>query len=130
MAEAPRTQNPRVIRLAFLGGVLMFGAVSYVVQHGDNPPPRPSAEAMQTLRYVGYGLWAAVITGLIALRLVFARLIERGSNPQLSLGGWALGEMLALFGGVYYFQTNDFSLYVSGIVAMLATFALFPVPRT
>ena len=123
-----RTKNAGIMRLAFLGGVLLFGAICYVVQHGDSPPP-PDADGLRILRLVGYGLWGVAITGMLALRLVFARSVERGSRPELSIAGWALGEMLALFGGVYYFQTNDYSLYLAGLLAMLVAFSLFPAPR-
>ena len=41
----------------------------------------------------------------------------------------ALGETTALFGGVYYQIVGDYALWVAGIVVMLVSFALFPVPR-
>ena len=51
------------------------------------------------------------------------------SSSKLPLIAWAIGEMPALFGGVFYLLTGDWTIYMTGLVGLVAAFALFPVPR-
>lgn len=117
-----------LIRFALLAGALGFGAVVYFAQPIEGRGQRPTAETIQQLRYVGYAVWGVAIAGMLFLKIRLGETIESGS-PNLMIIGWALAEMTALFGGVYYQLVGDYALYVAGIVVMLVSFALFPVPR-
>ncbi|MBI2797573.1 MAG: hypothetical protein HYX65_12810 [Gemmatimonadetes bacterium] len=126
--RTPQIPPLAMIRLAFLGGVLLFGATTWYVHRGGQLPVT-TADAAAQLRLVGYALWIGAVTVLIGLRLKFARELERGTNPTIVLIGWAVGESVGLFGGVYYWLTDNRSLWLAGIVAMIVSFVLFPVPR-
>ena len=128
----PQEQQARalpLIRIAYLGGVLLFGAVSYYMHHGGGAVAAPGAEQRELLRYVGYAIWGGGIAGMLVLRSVFGRAIEMGRKAGLVLIGWALGEMVGLYGAVMYFITGEWQLYIAGVVVMLLSFSLFPVPR-
>jgi hypothetical protein len=41
---------------------------------------------------------------------------------------WALGETLALLGGVIFFLTSMSGWYIAGVIALTLTFVAFPAP--
>ncbi len=127
MAPPPR-QTLNVIRIALLSGVLVFGAVAYGVRNGGTAPTI-DRDGAHTMRLVGMAVWAAALAGLIGMRLVFREKIERGRDTQLPIVAWALAEGPALFGGTFFLLTGDWTIYLCGVVGLLAAFALFPVPR-
>ena len=126
MAPPPK-QVLTLVRIALLTGVLVFGAVAYVVRQGS--APSIAAGEATTLRLVGMIVWGIALAGLIGLRLVFRARAEAGRDTKLPLIAWALGEMPALFGGVFYLLTGDWTIFMTGLVGLLAAFALFPVPQ-
>ena len=128
MAPAPK-QALTIIRIALLSGVLVFGAVAYVVRSGGTAPAL-GVEGARTMRYVGMAVWAVALAGLVGMRLVFRERIERGRDTQLPVVAWALAEGPALFGGAFYLLAGDATIYVAGVVGLLAAFALFPVPQS
>ena len=124
-----RAANLALIRIALLGGVLLFGGVSYYLHHAGSAPPAPGAEQARMLRWIGYAVWGGAIAAIFAVRALFARATDAGRRANLTIIGWALGESPALYGGVIYFLSGDWQLYIAGLVAMLTTFAIFPAPR-
>jgi hypothetical protein len=46
-----------------------------------------------------------------------------------SLIAWLFGQMIAWFGIIYYGFAEDPRWYLAGLVALLLTFAAFPVRR-
>lgn len=114
--------------MAILLGVLMFGAVAWWQRRA---PDFAVAEGvrMRPLRLAGMAAWAFAILGIIGLRLKFAREAESGSRPQLSIVAWALAELPALFGAVYFYLTGDLTLFVAGLGALVISFLLFPIAR-
>ena len=127
MAPPPR-QVLTLVRIALLTGVLIFGAVAWLVRQ-SSALSVGAAEA-HTLRTVGMIVWGIALAGLLGLRLAFRERVEAGRDTKLPLMAWALGEMPALFGGAFYLLTGDWTMYVTGLVALLASYALFPVPRS
>ena len=117
-----------LIRIALLSGVLVFGAVAYVVRQGGSPPSL-SGEGAHTMRFVGMGVWIVALLGLVGMRLLLRERIERGRDTQLPIIAWALAEAPALFGGVFFLMTGDWTIYAAGVVGLVASFALFPVPE-
>ena len=118
-----------LIRIAYLGGVLLVGGVSYYMHHGGGAVAAPGAEQQGMLRTVGYAIWGGAIAGMLVLRSVFGRAIELGRRANLVPIGWAMGEMVALYGAVIYFLTGEWQLYIAGLVVMVVSFSLFPIPR-
>ena len=88
--------------------------------------PAP-AESLESLRLVGIGLWALAVTAVIVLRLRGLGRSRGGAEP--SIIGWAIGEAVALFGGVHYFLSGRPSWYINGVVFLVATFVIFPIAR-
>jgi len=115
-----------IIRMAFLGGVLLFGAVIWFLhrQPGYVPDHR-----MEQLRPVVPVIMLALIGGIIAVRIYLSRITDPQHIGTFQLIGWAIGEAAALFGGVYYFNTDDPRFYVMGLFVMLASFIVVPLRR-
>ena len=118
-----------IIRLALLLGVLAFGAATtYIVNRGEWRPPR--ADSLNTLRTVGIVLWVLAIVGVAFLRFRGTRIARRAGAAAPSIIGWAIGEAIALFGGVHYFLTAQPAWYLNGVLFLVATFVMFPIRRT
>jgi hypothetical protein len=115
-----------LIRAALLGGVGMLGVVIYF-QHQQNG--WVSIERDPQLAYVPIVALAIGLAGMLVLRAVSSRAVDEKKRSALMILGWAMGEGVALAGGVYYFITNDPSYYVTGILVLLASFMLFPIKR-
>ena len=115
--------------MSLLAGVLLFGGVTYYVrsQAGTAAQMLTAAEAQQ-LKYVGYAIWSVAVLGSLIVKLRFGARIERG-DYTIAMIGWSLAEAAALFGGVYYWLGGDYSLWLAGVIAMLVSFSLFPIPR-
>lgn len=117
-----------LIRFALLIGVLTFGGVTWFLRRTQDAPGM-SAEGARTLLLIGRVAWGLAIAGCI---VVFASL-QREPGParqqQLSIVAWALGESVAMLGGVVWFLTGSPSWYVPGLVFLVLTFLAFPGER-
>ena len=117
-----------VIRLALLLGVLAFGAATtFIVRQGDWRPSPPGS--LDTLRIIGIVLWVMAIAGVVFLRLRGTRLAGRAGAATTAIIGWAIGEAVALFGGVQYFLSGQPAWYLNGVLFLVATFVVFPLRR-
>ncbi len=116
------------IRMSILLGVLMFGVVAWY-QRSQPEWVQPEGIRMRPLRLTGMAIWGAAVAALIGIRLKFAREVESGTNIRISIIAWALAELPALFGAVFYYLTGDITLLAAGIGALVVSFILFPVAR-
>jgi len=121
----PRTLA--TIRIAILLGVLAFGAVTWIVHRRAGWTPIPDARA-DALRRAGMGVWALALAGCGLLRLRWTRVEDARTRAQVGIIGWAMGEIPALWGGMYYLLTGTVSWYAAGLLFLLLTFRLFPLP--
>ena len=122
--EQARTQG--IIRMSFLAGVLLFGAVIFFVHRqpgyvapGDNPQLRLMIGAMMLI----------AVGAIVFVRIKLGSTRDPGQLLSLPLIGWASGEAAALAGGVYYLMTDNPTLYIIGLFAMLASFIVIPLRR-
>ena len=117
-----------IIRISLLIGVLLFGAVTYYVQRGEEWRATPP-DVLSTLRLIMLSTWVAAAALLLVLRVRLGRLTESAGRSMLIVA-WAIGEGAALFGGVYYFLSGEPQWFIIGLFVMLASFILFPIRRT
>ncbi|HUF25801.1 MAG TPA: hypothetical protein VMM18_02370 [Gemmatimonadaceae bacterium] len=129
MSNIPSTLALALIRIVLLLGVLMFGALTMFVQGQDTWMPAPP-ETLERLRYVGVGVWAVAILMVLLLRTRGMPPEGRAGAATPSIIGWAIGEAVALFGGVYYFLSGSGEWYLLGVMFLAATFIVFPIPRS
>ena len=115
------------IRLAMMGGVLLFGGVSWFFTNmPDWSGPEPGIA--DQLTRVAQVVWALVGTALIVMFLKFRDSTNVARASSVAILAWALGETLALLGGVIFFLTSLAGWYVAGVIALALTFVAFPVP--
>jgi hypothetical protein len=114
----------QVIRLAFIGGVLMFGAAILFVhsQPGWKPGTLPAA-----VGYAASVLAVAAIVTAVVLRGRVMRESDPGRRISLLLAGWAVGEGAALLGGVIFFITGQSQWYLLGLFAMACGLAVLRI---
>lgn len=118
-----------LIRFAMLTGVLLFGGVTWLLRRSGEAPPALDATDALTLVWMGRIAWLVAIGGSI---LVFALLQQRPSSARigrLSIVAWALGELVALYGGVVWFLTGSSAWYLPGLVFLVLSFLAFPARR-
>lgn len=133
MTDPPSTPPPAsvpvlaVIRGAILAGILVFGGVAWFLHRDAGWRPAPGLDP-ELLRWVGLAVWGVAALGVLVVRARWSG-VEPGRRASLAITGWALGEMAALWGAVYYLLTDDPGRYFTGVIFLLLTFYLFPVPR-
>ena len=115
------------IRLAMMGGVLLFGGVSWFLTNTpDWSAPEPGV--VDQLKRVAKVAW---IVALAALSFMYAKYRDSDHPARagsIAIMAWALGETLALLGGVIFFLTSISGWYVAGVIALTLTFVAFPAP--
>jgi hypothetical protein len=115
------------IRLAMMGGVLLFGGVSwFLTQSPDWTAPEPGIA--DQLTRVARIAWIVVGVALVVMFMKFRDPTDVARASSVAILAWALGETLALLGGVVYFLTSMPGWYVAGVVALTLTFVAFPAP--
>jgi hypothetical protein len=110
-----------------MGGVLLFGGVSWFITRTPDwtaPPPGVGDQLTSMARIV----WIVAGVALVVLFLKFRDHTNVSRASNVAILSWALGETLALFGGVVFFLTSGAGWYVAGVIALALTFVAFPPP--
>lgn len=126
-----RTATPltlRIIRIAMLAGLLLFGGVTWWLHSTGNAPAPFDPAFARTLQLVFFAMCVSFAAAIMLLRSVRSRT----SGPRvvtLSLLAYALGEGIAIFGAVYWLFTGAPALYAAGLAIFLLALLLLPVPE-
>ncbi|HEX2080550.1 MAG TPA: hypothetical protein VHG08_22795 [Longimicrobium sp.] len=122
--SAPTPTVLRIIRMALLGGVVMFGAaVTYLVR--QNPPDTP--QAARALQYVNIAFLIGAATGVLYLQRRHDAERDPARRSTWNIVAWALGEATAMFGGVHYLLSGSPIPYLVGLAMLIASFVLVPI---
>ena len=119
------------LRGVLLGITLFFGLVVWIWHSLGASSPNPGALGHK-LRILGIMTWLYALVQLIDIRFLrsaAARKRRIAMGIPESLIAWLFGQMIAWFGIIYYGFTEDPRWYLAGLVALLLTFAAFPVRR-
>ena len=115
----------RAIRLAMMGGVLLFGGVSWFLHRlpdWEAPDPMLFEQLVRIAPIVALG----VVLGLAFLFLKFRNTTNAAQASTVAILAWSLGETLALFGGVIFYLTAASGWYIAGVIALALSFVAFP----
>jgi hypothetical protein len=115
------------IRLAMMGGVLLFGGVSWFLTSMPDWTAPDAAIAGQLTR-VATVAWVVVGAALTVMFVKFRDSTNVARASSVAILAWALGETLALLGGVIFFLTALPGWYLAGVIALTLTFVAFPAP--
>jgi hypothetical protein len=114
------------IRLAMLGGVLLFGVATWAMHAGSWI--RSSAVDRAALGTALRLLWIGAALGVALLAVQHRKKdVHPSRKAMLAILAWALGEAVALFGGVIYFLTGEPASYLAGLAFLGTTMLFFPV---
>lgn len=120
----PRPTQLRVIRMALLGPVILFGA--YVAYTVSREPPR-APQMGQSLVYVNLAYLIGAALGITYFSRRHAAERDPGRRATFNIVAWAIGESAALFGAVHYLLAGSPIPYLVGLATMVASFVLVPV---
>ena len=123
----PPEVTAAIVRMSLLAGILLFGAASWYTQR--QPDWTPPATDFRPFRIAGYIAWGLALVGVLLLRGRVDRARDAVARQKLNLFAWTCGEIVALYGGVVYFNTGDASWYLLGLAFMVGTFVVFPIRR-
>jgi hypothetical protein len=123
-SQLPRATTLRIIRVAFLAGVLMFGGIVFYLtsQNGGTSP-----ETADTLQVANIVLLVAAAIGILIIQRRHAAEPDPARRSTLNIAGWAMGEATALFGGVHFMLVGNPIPYLVGLVMMIASFVVVPI---
>lgn len=118
------------VRAVLLALTLFFGLVVYVF-HTLGAAHLADPAMVRKLRGLGVLTWLYALVQMVDLRFYNSRWVRRrrASGIPDSLHGWLFGQMLAMFGIVYYGMTEDLRWYVAGLVFLGLSFLAFPIRR-
>jgi hypothetical protein len=119
------------VRAVLLALTLFFGLAVYVF-HTLGAAHLANPTLVRKLRGLGVLTWIYALVQMIDLRFYNSRWVRRrreSSGIPDSLHGWLFGQMLALFGIVYYGMTEDLRWYVAGLILLGLSFLAFPIRR-
>jgi F0F1-type ATP synthase membrane subunit c/vacuolar-type H+-ATPase subunit K len=121
-----RSTSLRIVRMALLSGVVVFGAVvTYLV--GQDGPRSTSPEVRAPLQWVNIGLLIASAAGVLVLQRIHAAERDPAKRQTWNIIAWALGEATAMFGGVHYLLVGSPAPYLVGLAMLVASFVLVPI---
>ena len=115
-----------VIRITMVTGVLLFGAVTWFLRRSGSAPEPLTPESARTLLWMGRVAWGSALAGCIVIFALMQRNPASSRNQLFSIVAWALGELVALYGGVVWFLTGMTQWYVSGLVFLVLALLAFP----
>lgn len=110
-----------------LGGVLLFGGVSWVLHQSPDWVPAEPAAGEQLIR-VARVAWMVIVAALGFMYQMFRKAGHPSKASTLAILAWAQAETLALLGGVIYFLTAAHVWYVAGVILLALTLVAFPPP--
>ena len=123
--NAPRSPVPlAIIRIAYLVGPLLFGVSTWFLHRQGAWTPDILPRALGFLPAIGI---VVAIVGIMVVRMFRASATDPVRRASLAIVGWALGEMSALAGGVYYWLAGDARWFVTGVLLLLLSFLLLPL---
>jgi hypothetical protein len=105
----------------------MFGAVAIYVSKNSGSQ-LVARETIEALEYAYAAMLFVVAVAVYLLRRRRLLATESGTVFRLNIVGWALGESLALLGGVMLLVSGNVVYYLVGVVMMLVSFVFFPIP--
>jgi hypothetical protein len=123
--QLPRSATLRIIRIALLSGVLMFGGIAYYLtqQQGGGLGP----ENADTLQIINIVMLIGAAIGILFVQRRHAAEREPQKRTTLNITAWAMGEATALFGGVHFMLVGNPIPFLVGLVMMIASFVLVPI---
>lgn len=124
--DAARVRALGLVRIALLLGILLFGALTYVV-HRQSAPLPPTPGALAPVRLMVMIVMAAALVGALVMRVQIARVRDAARRAPLQIITWAMGEAAALAGGVYYFVAGEPRWYLIGVLVLLASLVVVPL---
>lgn len=124
-SQLPRATTLRIIRVAFLTGVLMFGGIVFYLtsQQGGGLDPEPA----DTLQVVNIALLVGAAVGILVIQRRHAAERDPARRSTLNIAAWAMGEATALFGGVHFLLVGSAIPYLVGLGMMIASFVTVPI---
>jgi len=114
----------RVLRLALVSGILVFGAIVWWLRrNGETPAPSVSPVLLVT---AGRIVWGAAVAGSFLLFLRLRQVKKAAQFRTVSIIAWALGEATAVYGAVIYLLAGNSFWYQMGVGFMVLSFLAFP----
>lgn len=115
-----------IIRSSLLGGVVLFGAViAWLHSTGSGPAPADSPLSRPVIAWVFFALCAGAGAAIIVLRGMVERADSFDRRATTAIAAWAIGESVAILGGIHWLVTGSPTLYIVG--ALVFVIGLFTV---
>lgn len=123
--QLPRSATLRIIRVALLTGVLVFGGIAYYLtgQRGGGMAP----ENGRVLQIVNIVMLVGAAAGIMVIQRRHLAETDPKKRTTFNIIAWALGEATALFGGVHFMLVGNPIPYLVGLVMMIASFVVVPI---
>lgn len=130
--HAPRQtttpQTLRIIRFVLFLGPLVVGAVFAVLTMQNGPFLEGDPGLARTLRLAFLGVAAAAAVSVALVRRLCLGATTYHRRASLSIAGWAVAEMVAIFGAVYLLLFGSGLVFLVGLILLGLTWLALPLP--
>ena len=123
--QLPRSATLRIVRIALLSGVLIFGGLAYYLTEQQGGGLGPENGGLLQIANIVILVGAAV--GIMIIQRRHLAQHDPAKRTTLNITAWALGEATALFGGVHWLLVGNPIPYMVGLVMMIASFVVVPI---
>lgn len=94
------------------------------------PDWAPSSQVnFETLERLALVFWGIALVGTGVLYAKARGLTDPARLSTFAILGWALAEMVALYGGVIFFLAGNPRWYLIGLAFLALSLTIFPAPR-
>jgi uncharacterized membrane protein AbrB (regulator of aidB expression) len=123
--QLPRSATLRIVRIALLSGVLIFGGIAYYLTEQQGGGLDPSLGGV--LQIVNIVILVGAAVGIMIIQRRHLAETDPKKRTTLNITAWALGEATALFGGVHFLLVGNPIPFMVGLVMMIASFVVVPI---
>jgi hypothetical protein len=119
-------QTLSLIRLFMLAGVVLIGGIfGFLASRGYGAAP--DAEILGVFRLVFFGIALAALAGMLVCRRKWQAADSVPQKLSLAIVSYALAEVVAMVGAVYWFLGGGPLLYGAGLLLFGVAWLLFPL---
>ncbi|HEU0012216.1 MAG TPA: hypothetical protein VFQ45_00960 [Longimicrobium sp.] len=115
----------RLVRIALLTGVVVFGVIAHFLVRQDGP--RGTPEMAPALQWVNIAFLVVAAAVILVIQPKHARAEDPAARSVYNILAWAVAESTALFGGVHFLLVGSATPYLVGLATLVASFVLVPI---
>lgn len=118
-----------LVRVAMVVGTLALGGVVWLLHRNGGVHTTVTPARMRAYRDAAMVVWVAASLALGTLALLRQRVLDDARERTYTLLSWAVGELVAIVGGVFYLLGDQPRFYTLGLIFFAVALVISPLRR-